>query len=224
LFEGIIVKEEHILEFIALSTKPRTRTGKGGARTLRREGRIPAVLYGPNTETRMLSLDAAELEINLKKHPASMSVFKLALTDDTGETENLAMLKELQDDSITGALLHADFYRIDMDRKVMVRVPVAITGKSKGVELGGVLQIIRRELPVLCLPDRIPRKIEIDITELGVGEAVHVEDLQLGDDVEIPHDINFTVVTVLSTRKAEPGAEGEEGAAEAEGEGEKAEA
>ncbi len=212
------------MEFIALSTKPRTRTGKGGARTLRREGRIPAVLYGPNTETRMLSLDAAELEINLKKHPASMSVFKLALTDDTGETENLAMLKELQDDSITGALLHADFYRIDMDRKVMVRVPVAITGKSKGVELGGVLQIIRRELPVLCLPDRIPRKIEIDITELGVGEAVHVEDLQLGDDVEIPHDINFTVVTVLSTRKAEPGAEGEEGAAEAEGEGEKAEA
>lgn len=203
------------MEFIALSTKPRTRTGKGGARALRREGRIPAVLYGPNTETRMLSVDAAGLQNHLKKHPASLSVFKLALDDDSGGTENLAMLKELQDDPISGALLHADFYRIDMDRKVSVGVPVTVTGKSKGVEMGGMLQIVRRELTVHCLPDRIPRKIEIDITNLGVGEAVHVEDIQLGEDVEIPHDVNFTVVTVLSTRKTDSVTEGEEG----EGEG-----
>jgi len=209
------------LEFIALSTTPRTRTGKGGARALRREGRTPAVLYGPNTETRMLSVDAAELENNLKKHPASLSVFKLALDDDKNGTENLAMLKELQDDPITGALLHADFYRIDMDRKVSVRVPVTVTGKSKGVEMGGMLQIVRRDLTVHCLPDRIPRKIEIDITNLGVGEAVHVEDLQLGDDVEIPHEVNFTVVTVLSTRKTEAVA-GEEGAESEEEEAETA--
>ena len=74
------------MEFIALSTKPRTRTGKGGARALRREGRIPAVLYGPDTETRMLSVDAAGLQNHLKKHPASLSVFKLALDDDSGGT------------------------------------------------------------------------------------------------------------------------------------------
>ncbi|MEE4608794.1 MAG: 50S ribosomal protein L25 [Desulfobacteraceae bacterium] len=204
------------MEFIALSTTPRHRTGKGGAHALRRQGRIPAVLYGPNTETRMLSVDAVELENNLKKHPASLSVFKLALDDDTGGRENLAMLKELQDDPITGALLHADFYRIDMDRKVLVRVPVITIGKCKGVEMGGMLQIIRRDLTVECLPDRIPRKIEIDITDLGVGEAVHVEDIQLGDDAEIPHDVNFTVVTVLSTRKTE--GETEEGEEAAEGE------
>jgi large subunit ribosomal protein L25 len=203
------------LEFIALSTKPRIRTGKGGARALRREGRIPAVLYGPNTETRMLSVDTAGLENHLKKHPASLSVFKLALDDDTGGTENLAMLKELQDDPLTGNLIHADFYRIDMDRKVSVNVPVITTGKSKGVELGGMLQVIRRELTVHCLPDRIPRKIEIDITDLGVGEAVHVEDIPLSEEVEIPHDVNFTVVTVLSTRKTDGVTEGEEEEGEA---------
>jgi large subunit ribosomal protein L25 len=164
----------------------------------------------------MLSVDAVELENNLKKHPASLSVFKLALDDDTGGKENLAMLKELQDDPITGALLHADFYRIDMDRKVSVRVPVITIGKCKGVEMGGMLQIIRRDLTVECLPDRIPRKIEIDITDLGVGEAVHVEDIQLGDETEIPHDVNFTVVTVLSTRKTEGEAEDEEAGEEGE--------
>ncbi|MDD2603521.1 MAG: 50S ribosomal protein L25 [Desulfobacterales bacterium] len=210
------------MEFIALSTKPRTRTGKGGARAQRREGRTPAVLYGPNTETRMLSVDTVELENTLKKHPASRTVFKLALDDDTGSTENLAMLKELQDNPLNGALLHADFYRIDLDRKVSVQVPVITTGKAKGVELGGMLQLVRRELTVHCLPDRIPRQIEIDITDLGIGEAVHVEDIQLGEAVEIPHDVNFTIVTVLSTRKAdadeEEGTEVEEGAEQAPGE------
>jgi len=203
------------LEFIGLSTEPRTRKGKGAARTLRREGKIPAVLYGPKAETRMLSVDVAELETCLKKHTASLAVFNLAVEDGSGQAGKPAMLKELQDDPITGRLIHADFYQIDMGRKVEVRVPVTTIGKCKGVELGGVLQIIRRELVVLCLPDRIPHKIEIDITDMGVGEAIHVEDLKLGEDIEIPHDVNFTVVTVLVTRKTEAETEGqtEEGAA-----------
>jgi large subunit ribosomal protein L25 len=222
---SIIVKEENVLEFIALSTKPRTQTGKGAARALRREGKIPAVLYGPQADTRMLSVDVAELENSLKKHSASLAVFKLALDESAGPSEKLAMLKELQDDPVTGRLRHADFYQIDMDRKVLVRVPVTTTGKSKGVELGGMLQLIRRDLTVLCLPDRIPQKIEIDVTDLDVGDAVHVEDLRLGENAEIPHDVNFTVVTVLSTRKteAEPGA-GEEEAEEEQGEAEESEA
>ena len=126
------------------------------------------------------------------------------------------MLKELQDDPVTGRFIHADFYQIDETHKVRVRVPVVIVGKSKGVELGGMLQIIRRELEVLCLPERIPQKIEIDISDLGVGEAVHVADIETGPGVEIPHDVNFTVVTVLSTRKTEDATGAEEEGAEAE--------
>jgi large subunit ribosomal protein L25 len=206
------------LECIALSTSPRTRSGKGAARTLRREGKIPAVVYGPKADTRMLSVDVAELETLLKQHPASLTVFKLTLEDGTGPSEKLSMLKELQDDPVTGRLVHADFYQIDMDRKVTVRVPVSTIGKSKGVELGGVLQTIRRELTVHCLPDRIPQKIELDISDLGVGEAIHVEDLRLGEDIEIPHDVNFTLVTVLSTRKADAETSGEEQAEQGEAE------
>ena len=90
-----------------------------------------------------------------------------------------------------------------MDRKIRVRVPVTTRGKSNGVEMGGMLQIIRRELEVLCLPDDIPEVIEIDITELDMGESVHVEDIPLEGDVEIPHEVNFTVLTILSGRKVE---------------------
>jgi large subunit ribosomal protein L25 len=217
-------RRKKILEFIALSTKPRARKGKGAAHALRRAGEIPAVLYGPKTDTQMLSVDVGELENCLKKHSASLTVFKLAVDDGAGPSEKLAMLKELQDDPVTGGLRHADFYQIDLDRKVAVRVPVTTIGKSKGVELGGMLQIIRRELTVSCLPDRIPHKIEIDISDLGVGEAVHVEDLRLGQDIEIPHDVNFTVVTVLSTRKTDTETGGEGQAAADQGEAQAAEA
>jgi large subunit ribosomal protein L25 len=93
-----------------------------------------------------------------------------------------------------------------MDQKIKVMVPVVTTGKCVGVELGGMLQIIRRELEVFCLPDQIPENITIDITDLDIGDSFHVEDLQLEGDVEIPADVNFTILTVLS-----PKAEEEEG-------------
>ena len=204
------------MDFIAMPTKSRTRCGKGAARTLRREARIPAVLYGPGTEPLMLSVNMDDLEKGLKKCTASLAVFNL-MVDDPAQPERPAMLKELQDNPVNGRLLHADFYQIDASRKVRVRVPVTTIGKCKGVELGGMLQIIRRELEVACLPDRIPHKIEIDITDLGVGEAVHVEDLQLGEAIEIPHEVNFTVATVLGKRKSDS-TETEETEEEIEGE------
>lgn len=203
------------MDFITLSTEPRSATGKGAARSLRRAGRIPAVLYGPQTETVMLSLDTTDFDNSVKRRTPSLAVFKLNVG---GAPERLAMLKEVQRDPVSGRLIHVDFYGIDLERPIHARVPVTTRGKCQGVELGGMLQIIRRELEVLCLPGRIPQKIEIDITELGVGEAVHVEDLPLEEGVEIPHDVNFTVVTVLATRKTGAAEEGEE-AAEEEGEG-----
>jgi large subunit ribosomal protein L25 len=91
-------------------------------------------------------------------------------------------------------------------------VPVVTTGKAAGVEMGGMLQLIRRELEVLCLPNAIPQTINIDVTQLEVGQSVHVEDIQLGDAVEIPHEVNFTILTISSQKKAEEG-EAEEGEA-----------
>jgi large subunit ribosomal protein L25 len=211
------MREESSLQLIELKTNIRNTRGNGPARQLRRTGRIPAVLYGPGSEPTSLSIDHRELEAILKHNKASQVVLSLVM-DDTGATKN-AMIRELQTDPLSGAFLHADFYEVAMDRTVHTKVPVATTGKSIGVEMGGMLQIIRRELEVLCYPDRIPQSIVIDITDLELGGAVHVEDIQLGEDIEIPHDVNFTILTVLG-RKAEATAEeeAEEGEEEVAGE------
>jgi large subunit ribosomal protein L25 len=113
-----------------------------------------------------------------------------------------------------------------MKRQINVMVPIVTKGISKGVELGGLLNIVRREVEILCLPGDIPESIEIDITDLDIGDAIHIEDIALGDDIEVSSDINFTVVTVLSPKVEEVEEEEEEELeeAESEAEGEAAEA
>jgi len=203
------------LNNIELQAETRTTTGNGPARVLRREGRVPAILYGPATEPRMLSVGTRDIETIFKESSVSRSIFNLVI--DGGKETKAAMIKELQAHPVHHGLIHIDFYAVDMTRKVRVNVPVVTTGKAVGVEMGGMLQIIRRELEVLCLPHAIPQAITIDITSLDVGQSVHVEDIQMGSEVEIPHEVNFTILTISSLKKAEEaeaeeGEEGEEGA------------
>jgi large subunit ribosomal protein L25 len=205
------------LEIFDLKAGIRTRTGNGPAHVLRGQGRVPAVLYGPKTDPVNLSVDTKDLETVLKKGAAGQLLLNLIV--ENGETFNrTAMIKEVQRSPLSRAFLHVDFYEVDMHRKIVVPIPVTTTGKCKGVEDGGMLQIIRRELEVLCLPTQIPAAIEIDITGLGMGESIHVEDIPLSGDLEVPHDVNFTVVTVLSPKAAEgrEALEGEEEEEEAE--------
>ena len=205
------------MDFLNINAVKRSTKGNGPARVLRREGQIPAILYGPGKEPISIAVNTHELEMQLKASPAGQLFVNLAI-DGIGERK--ALLKELQRHPVGGQYLHADFYEVAMDRKIRVRVPVATRGKAHGVEMGGMLQIIRRELEVLCLPDDIPEIIEIDITDLDMGESVHVEDIPLEGDVEIPHEVNFTILTILSGRKVEEDEEaveeGEEAAVEAE--------
>jgi large subunit ribosomal protein L25 len=145
------------------------------------------------------------------------------------------MIKEFQRDPVKDHYLHIDFYEIKMDQKISVMVPVTTTGVSKGVEEGGILQIIRRELEVYCLPANIPEQIEIDITELDMGDSVHVSEVALPQSVEIPYEVDFTILTVVSPKMEEPeeelleeegleeGQEPEEGAGEETDSGEEAE-
>lgn len=207
------------MELIELKATTRKTMGNGPARALRREGKIPAVLYGPKTEPMLLSVDTRELETAIKTSGMGEVLLNLSVTDVKGAARPV-MLKELQKDPVSRVFLHADFLEIDMARKILLKVPVVTVGKSKGVETGGVLQTIRRELEVLCLPLEIPETIEIDITDLDVGDSVHVEDLVLGEGIEIPADVNFTIVTVLSPKVEEIEEEVEEEGEEAEAEGE----
>jgi large subunit ribosomal protein L25 len=209
------------LEQLDLKAQVRKTTGKGPARTLRREGRIPAVLYGPKTDAIMLSIDFKEFEQIVKK--ANVGSVLLNLQIQNGETSTRpAMIKELQTNPVSGAFVHVDFYEIDMKRKINVSVPVVTRGKSAGVEEGGMLQIVRRELEVFCLPTAIPESIEVDISDLTIGDSIHVREIALPGDVELPEDIDFTVITVLAPKVEEEVVEEEEleegeEAAEAEG-------
>jgi len=219
------------LEVLELNAVSRTDSGKGQARTLRREGRLPAVLYGPNTDPVMLSIDLSELEDITKGGSAGQAILSISVKGE--KKPRTAMIKDLQVSPLSRDYLHIDFYEVDMQKKINVMVPVTTTGKCIGLEMGGMIQLIRRELEVLCLPGNIPEHIEIDITELNIGDSVHVEDVQLEGDIEIPHDVDFTILTILSGKMKEEEVEeeeleeGEEGVeegeeAEAEAEGEEA--
>lgn len=210
------------MEKIELKAAIRKEVGNGPARVLRRQGRFPAVFYGPKVEPILLSLETRAFEQILKTSNIGQALFSL-IVDDKKATQKTAMVKELQTKPVSGEVLHVDFYEVAMDRKITVSVPVVTTGKSKGVELGGLLQIIRHDLEVLCYPDKIPESIEVDITDMDIGDSIHVEEIPLGEHIEIPADINFTVVTVLSPKveeeeeeEVEEGEELEEEAAEEE--------
>ncbi|MBW1813157.1 MAG: 50S ribosomal protein L25 [Deltaproteobacteria bacterium] len=208
------------MEFIELNADIRQSVGNGPAKALRRDGRVPAILYGPGKDAVMLSVSTSELG-NIIKDSSKGQLFVEIVIGDKAKEKRYAMVKELQTSPVSREILHIDFYEISMDRKIRVNVPVVAVGKSKGVELGGVLNIIRRELEVLCLPGEIPDAFEIDITDMDVGDSVHVDEIPLMGDVEIQADVNFTVLTIVSPKvEEEPEVEEEELGDEIEGEGE----
>lgn len=190
------------MEIHKIEAQPRKTIGKGPARALRRGGRIPAVLYGPETDNILLSLDIHGTDLLLKKINYAQALLNLVVDTDP-VIDKTVMIKEVTLEPLTKKLRHVDFYEINMNKKLTVTVPVMVTGVSKGVEEGGILQIIRRELEIHCLPDAIPEHIAVDVTNLGIGDAIHVNDITLDGKVEIPHDVNFTIVTVVSPKRTE---------------------
>ena len=205
------------MEIMNLKASQREAVGNGPSRVLRRDGKIPAILYGPKTESIKLAIDRLELEPIFKAGAVAQTLLKLEI--DGVDSVRKVMIKEMQKHPVSRTVLHLDLYEVSMDQKIKVMVPVVTTGKSAGVEVGGMLQIIRRELEVFCLPDQIPENITIDITDLEIGDSFHVEDLPLEDAVEIPADVNFTILTILSpTAEEEEEVEDEEVEGEEEGE------
>ncbi len=192
------------MELLELNALVRKTVGNGPARALRRQGRIPAILYGPDIDSIKLSVNNKEFEQALKNTKSGQLLVNLLIQN--GERfKHPAMLTELQTNPISGDLLHADFYQIALDRKINVMTPLNIVGKSKGVEAGGFLQVIRRQLEVSCLPHLVPESIEVDITDLDVGDSLHVDEIEVGEDIEIMADTNFTIVTVTAPTKEDVG-------------------
>ena len=206
------------MELIELKTNIRTTTGNGPARRLRQKGQIPAVLYGPGIESAMLSVNISDIDRVLKKGRIGQALLNLVIQNNGETSTKTVMVKELQLHPVSRNFLHIDFYEVAMDRKIMVNVPVTTTGKAKGVEVGGILQIVRRELEVQCLPMDVPVSIEVDITDLDIGDSIHVGDISLQSEIEFLGDENITVVTIVTPKIEEE----EEPVEEEEEEGEAA--
>ena len=198
------------MELIELKTNIRTTVGNGPARRLREAGQIPAVLYGPKTKSVLLSVNKNDFDLTLKQGRSGQIILNLVVQNNDETYTRPAMIKELQVHPVSRNYLHIDFYEIDMDRKITVGIPIVTVGRSVGVERGGVLQIIRRELEVQCLPFEVPESIEIDVTDMDMGDSIHLEDISLDGEVEFMGESNLTVVTVLSPKLEEEPEEEEE--------------
>ncbi len=180
-----------------IDIKGSVRTGKGktAAKTLRKQGLVPCILYGNKTENVDFSVDVAALK-DLIFTPNSYIVN----INVDGKTYN-GILREAQYHPVTDAILHLDFLRIEKDKPVAIDVPVAISGNSEGVKQGGKLQILSRKLKVSALVDKLPDSLPIDITNLGLGKVISVGDLAY-DGVTILTPKTSVVCAIKMTRAA----------------------
>jgi large subunit ribosomal protein L25 len=194
-----------------LEAQARTPGTKNDARRTRREGKVPAVVYGAGKETLAITLDPRQVSRILHSATGHNTIFDLALNGERTK----AMIVDWQYEPIKGSLLHIDLKRIAMDRKLTVMVPVVLKGDSAGVkQQGGILEHILREVEVECLPADIPNAIEADVSQLTLGKGLRVADLPHSDKVRFLTDSNQTVVHVTVV-KEEVAATPEAAAAEA---------
>lgn len=192
-----------------LSVNSRAKAGKGISRSLRRSGLIPAVVYGPGMEPCPISVDPKELTKAIATDSGWNTL--ITLKGDGPFDGKQVILKELVCDPIRNDAQHADFHAVNLTQKVHVLVPVHPVGKSIGEKEGGNLEVIRHELEVICLPTAIPQAVEIDVSDMKVGDVLHVSEIQLPDGVELPQDVNFTVLTCTGHKpEAVEEVEGEE--------------
>jgi large subunit ribosomal protein L25 len=180
-------------EQITLSAATRSDTGKGAARQLRRDGWIPAVVYGHGDESAHVQLNADEVERLLARISAATTVIGLEVGKKKAQR---VLIREVQRHPFKPTILHIDFFQIREDEKLRVAVPVHLDGRPEGVEAGGILQQIRHELQVECLPGDIPEGFHVDVSALVVGDSLHIGDLDSGG-VAVLEDPDLTICTVV---------------------------
>jgi len=183
---------------VTLKAEMRESQGKEAAKKLRDGGRVPAVLYGKGAKSLPLSLDAHEVVRLFQSISVENTIVDLNIEGEKGPVQTL--VREVQIHPLRPELLHVDFYRIRKGVRVELEVPVHLLGVPEGVKTGGgTLQQVVHNLPIKCLPTQIPASVDIDVTKLGLGDAVHVSDLVLAD-VEILLDPGQTICTVAAQK------------------------
>lgn len=192
------------MERIGLQATVRKEMGKGPCRRLRREGLIPAVLYGPHRESLPLALKPKELKQVLAS--GDNVLVDLLIKEGEGVQSRIAMVKECDLDPLMGVPRHVDLYEISLEETIRVEVPVRFVGEPRGVALGGTLSPLLWSLEVSCLPEKVPHEIQVDCTKLNVGDLLYARDLEVPEGVKLLTDPSAAVVTVTGRATAEAGA------------------
>ena len=187
----------------SLRVKPRIRIGKSGAREVRKEGNIPAILYGQGEDPVALVVRPDELKQALSNNAGINTVLELEIDGSEPPAKRFSMVKEIQRDPVKNRVVHLDFLAIDMKKSVRVKVPVSTRGRSEGERRGGKLEKLMRTIDLECLPGDIPDLIETDVSSLDIGDFVDIEGLGLGEGVKPVRGGGEKVVQVVAQRSIE---------------------
>jgi large subunit ribosomal protein L25 len=207
------------MKSVALNAFPRSLARRSGAKKLRSDGRIPAIIYGRQAKPQNLEVIAKEME-NLIHHSVSENLLvDLAVKEDS-RPKRLALVQEVQHHPLSGKVLHVDFHEVAEDEKVTVMVPVETVGEAAGVKTGGgVLEHVLFKIKARALPKDLPEFITVDVSHLNIGQAVHLGEIKAPEGVEILGDKQIPVIACAAPRtEEEEAAEAAEAAAAAPGE------
>lgn len=187
-------------ENVTLKASLREETGKGVARRMRREGRIPAVVYGRGEETRPLTLDAHEFEMLVKHHSLDTTLLDLEIAGPGKKKAETVrtLVVEVQAHPYRPEVLHVDFQQIHAGERVTVEVPIHLDGTAEGVREGGVMQHVMHVVELVCAVEQIPESFSVDVSALAIGDSIHISDLTVPEGVELLVDPMRTICTVAA--------------------------
>jgi large subunit ribosomal protein L25 len=213
------------MEVGKLTVKRRNKTGKGVSRKLRSQGRLPGICYGSQIQPISVEFDGRSFRASLDPARRQNTVLDLTIEDDGQPAQNLSvMVKDYQIHPMRREVTHVDFVAVDLTQDVTVQVPLMFTGKAKGIVEGGVLHVVMHDLQIRCKPSDIPNNIELDVSDMGIGDVLHVIDLKLPAGITAAAPPRLTVITCAApsgaaTAAETAAAEGAEAAAAAPAEG-----
>jgi len=184
------------MDKVTIDAKVR-KNGESSPKKIRKEGNIPAVVYGKETKSLPIEIKIKDIQKTVKSAEGTILI-SLKLHDNQKEEEKTVVIQELQRDPVTDEIIHADFHQIAENEKTTFRVPIVIRGISEGVKEGGVMEHILREAEIKCMPKDLPATIDIDSTLLKIGDDMKVKDLKLKEGVEILEEPEQVVITLLA--------------------------
>lgn len=183
------------METVEIQVEPREAGSKGKAKQLHRQGKLPGVFYGPKAKSVPLEVDRSQFLSRVADVEGSHLI--RIKSSSPLLADRVALVKEMQFHPVTGEIVHADFYEVDLTEKVRVKVPLHFVGKATGVVRGGILQPVVREVEVECLPMDIPEYFNVEVTTLDIGDSLHTRDLPIPAGVTIVSEASLTLVTVV---------------------------